>query len=215
MPSSFALRQSELRRVAATSCRLPACEIAACSGRQSVVAGEDAARVYRLRQGQSRQDQYASVGSGAATNLAGELFKEMTGVDIVNMPYRDSYIPDLLERAGAGRVRAVLQSLSFIRAGKLRPLAVTGIGALRGVAGRSQCQRIRAGLRSVRLGRGRRAGAHAAGDHRALNEEHQRGARRSRDQAAIHRSRRSALPMVMSPAEFGKASWPPESRQVG
>src|SRR5262249_1739330 len=29
---------------------------------------------------------YASVGSGAATNVAGELFKEMAGVDLVNVP---------------------------------------------------------------------------------------------------------------------------------
>jgi tripartite-type tricarboxylate transporter receptor subunit TctC len=70
---------------------------------------------------------YASVGSGAATNLAGELFKEMTGVDIVNVPYKNSYIPDLL----AGQVQAgftpILQSLSFIQAGKLRALGVTGV----------------------------------------------------------------------------------------
>jgi tripartite-type tricarboxylate transporter receptor subunit TctC len=70
---------------------------------------------------------YASVGSGAATNLAGELFKEMTGVDIVNVPYKNSYIPDLL----GGQVQAgftpILQSLSFIQAGKLRALGVTGV----------------------------------------------------------------------------------------
>jgi tripartite-type tricarboxylate transporter receptor subunit TctC len=70
---------------------------------------------------------YASVGSGAATNLAGELFKEMTGVDIVNVPYKNSYIPDLL----GGQVQAgftpILQSLSFIQVGKLRALGVTGV----------------------------------------------------------------------------------------
>ena len=70
---------------------------------------------------------YASVGSGAATNLAGELFKEMTGINIVNVPYKQSYIPDLL----AGQVQAgftpILQSLAFIKAGKLQPLAVTGV----------------------------------------------------------------------------------------
>ena len=70
---------------------------------------------------------YASVGSGAATNLAGELFKEMTGVDIVNVPYKNSYIPDLL----GGQVQAgftpIMQSLSFIEAGKLRALGVTGV----------------------------------------------------------------------------------------
>jgi tripartite-type tricarboxylate transporter receptor subunit TctC len=70
---------------------------------------------------------YASVGSGAATNLAGELFKEMTGVDIVNIPYKNSYIPDLLSGQVQAGFTPILQSLSFIRAGKLRPLAVTGV----------------------------------------------------------------------------------------
>jgi len=70
---------------------------------------------------------YPSVGAGAATNMAGELFKQLAGVDIVNVPYKNSYIPDLL----AGQVQAgftpVLQVLPFIQAGKLRPLAVTGV----------------------------------------------------------------------------------------
>src|SRR5262249_56615210 len=37
---------------------------------------------------------YASVGSGAATNVAGELFKQMAGINLVNVPYRSSYLPD-------------------------------------------------------------------------------------------------------------------------
>ena len=69
---------------------------------------------------------YASVGSGAATNVAGELFKAMAGVDLVNVPYKSSYLPDLL----AGQVQAsftpIAQSINFIRAGKLRAIAVTG-----------------------------------------------------------------------------------------
>jgi tripartite-type tricarboxylate transporter receptor subunit TctC len=71
---------------------------------------------------------YASVGSGAATNVAGELFKMMAGVNLVNVPYRSSYLPDLL----GGQVQAgftpILQSVGYIRAGKLRALAVTGVG---------------------------------------------------------------------------------------
>jgi tripartite-type tricarboxylate transporter receptor subunit TctC len=70
---------------------------------------------------------YPSVGAGAATNMAGELFKQLSGVDIVNVPYKNSYIPDLL----AGQVQAgftpILQVLPFIQAGKLIPLAVTGV----------------------------------------------------------------------------------------
>jgi tripartite-type tricarboxylate transporter receptor subunit TctC len=70
---------------------------------------------------------YASVGSGAATNVAGELFKMMAGVDIVNVPYKNSYIPDLLSGQVQAGFTPILQSLSFINAGKLRPLAVTGV----------------------------------------------------------------------------------------
>jgi tripartite-type tricarboxylate transporter receptor subunit TctC len=69
---------------------------------------------------------YASVGSGAATNVAGELFKQMAGIDLVNVPYRGNYLPDLI----AGQVQAsftpILQSLELIKSGRLRALAVTG-----------------------------------------------------------------------------------------
>jgi len=68
---------------------------------------------------------YASVGSGAATNVAGELFKQMAGVNLVNVPYRSSYIPDLLSGQVQASFTPVLQVMPFIRAGKLKALAVT------------------------------------------------------------------------------------------
>ena len=68
---------------------------------------------------------YASVGSGAATNVAGELFKLMAGVNLVNVPYRNSYIPDLLSGQVQAGFTPILQTLSFIKAGKLRALAVS------------------------------------------------------------------------------------------
>jgi tripartite-type tricarboxylate transporter receptor subunit TctC len=69
---------------------------------------------------------YASVGSGAATNVAGELFKQMAGVNIVNVPYRGNYLPDLLSGQVQASFTPILQSIQYIRAGKLRGLAVTG-----------------------------------------------------------------------------------------
>ena len=69
---------------------------------------------------------YASVGSGAATNVAGELFNEMAGVKLVNVPYRGSYLPDLLSGQVQASFTPILQSLEYIKAGKLRALAVTG-----------------------------------------------------------------------------------------
>jgi tripartite-type tricarboxylate transporter receptor subunit TctC len=67
----------------------------------------------------------ASGGNGASTHIFGELFKLMAGVDLLHVPYRGSYLPDLL----SGQVQIVFnpipQSMELIRAGKLRALAVT------------------------------------------------------------------------------------------
>ncbi len=69
---------------------------------------------------------FASGGVGTAPHLAGELFKQMAGVNMVHVPYSSSYMPDLL----AGRVQVtfapIATSIANIKAGKLRALAVTG-----------------------------------------------------------------------------------------
>jgi tripartite-type tricarboxylate transporter receptor subunit TctC len=55
----------------------------------------------------------------------GALFMMMAGVNLVHVPYRSSYMPDLL----AGQVQVTITNTvtvtEFIRAGKLRALAVT------------------------------------------------------------------------------------------
>jgi tripartite-type tricarboxylate transporter receptor subunit TctC len=70
----------------------------------------------------------ASAGNGTAPHLAGELFKMMTGVDMVHVPYR-GVAPALTDLLG-GQVQvmfaSMLSSIEYIRDGKLRPLAVTG-----------------------------------------------------------------------------------------
>ena len=69
----------------------------------------------------------ASAGNGSPQHIAGELFKIMTGVDMVHVPYRGTApaLTDLL----AGQVQVVFEiitaSIEYIRAGKLRALAVT------------------------------------------------------------------------------------------
>jgi tripartite-type tricarboxylate transporter receptor subunit TctC len=68
---------------------------------------------------------FASVGAGAATDVAGELFNMMAGVHLVNVPYRSNYLPDLLSGQVQASFTPILQSLGYIKAGKLRPLAVT------------------------------------------------------------------------------------------
>jgi tripartite-type tricarboxylate transporter receptor subunit TctC len=69
----------------------------------------------------------ASGGNGSPQHLAGELFKVMTGASMVHVPYRGG-APALTDLLG-GQVQVifspVLESIGYIRAGKLRPLAVT------------------------------------------------------------------------------------------
>ena len=71
----------------------------------------------------------ASGGNGTAQHLSGELFKMMTGLDIVHVPYRGA-APALTDLIG-GQVQAMFgdmpSSIEFIKTGKLRALAVTTV----------------------------------------------------------------------------------------
>jgi tripartite-type tricarboxylate transporter receptor subunit TctC len=80
----------------------------------------------------------ASSGNGSSIHLSGELFKAMTGVDMVHVPYKGS-APAITDLAG-GQVQVMFDnlpsSISFIKAGKLRALGVTSaepVAALPGV----------------------------------------------------------------------------------
>ena len=70
---------------------------------------------------------YASTGVGVAAHLSGELFKAMAGVDLVHVPYKGAQpaLTDVL----AGQVQVMFATstsvLPFIKAGRLRTLAVT------------------------------------------------------------------------------------------
>jgi tripartite-type tricarboxylate transporter receptor subunit TctC len=69
----------------------------------------------------------ASGGTGTASHVAGELFKMMTGVDMVHIPYRGA-APALTDLIG-GQVQIMFDimsnSIEHVRAGRLRALAVT------------------------------------------------------------------------------------------
>ena len=67
----------------------------------------------------------SSPGIGSINHVAGELFKMMTGVDLVHVPYRGSQFPDLLSGQVQITFNPLPSSLEFIRSGKLRALAVT------------------------------------------------------------------------------------------
>jgi len=69
----------------------------------------------------------ASPGNGTVPHIAGELFKVMVGVDMVHIPYRGG-APALTDLMG-GQVQVAFMgptvSMSFIKAGKIRAVAVT------------------------------------------------------------------------------------------
>jgi tripartite-type tricarboxylate transporter receptor subunit TctC len=69
----------------------------------------------------------ASSGNGTSVHIAGELFKMMTGVNLIHVPYRGG-APALTDLIG-GQVQVMFaiasSSIEYIRAGKLRALAVT------------------------------------------------------------------------------------------
>ena len=69
----------------------------------------------------------ASGGNGSTLHVAGELFKMMAGVDMVHVPYRGEALalPDLISGQVQVLFGTMLASLGYIRAGKLRALAVT------------------------------------------------------------------------------------------
>ena len=71
---------------------------------------------------------YASSGSGSTIHLSGEMFKSMLNLDIAHVPYKGSS-PALTDLMG-GQVSIMFDNIpsaiTFIRSGKLKPLATTG-----------------------------------------------------------------------------------------
>ena len=74
-----------------------------------------------------REISFASAGNGSVAHVTGELFKMMTGVNMLHVPYRGA--PPALTDLIGGQVHVMFDnmpsSIEHIRAGRLRPLAVT------------------------------------------------------------------------------------------
>ena len=70
----------------------------------------------------------ASSGNGSTIHMSGELFKMMTGVNMIHVPYRGGALA-LTDMIG-GQVQVMFDNIptamEFVRSGKLRGLAVTG-----------------------------------------------------------------------------------------
>ena len=146
----------------------------------------------------------ASAGNGSTSHLAGELFKMMTGVDMVHVPYRGGApaLTDLL----AGQVQVffapMVLPIEQVRAGKLRALAVTTATRSEALPDIPTVGDFVPGYEaSVWFGLGAPKNTPAEIIDK-LNKEINAGSRRSR------RSRRglptSAAALAGSPADFGK-----------
>ena len=72
---------------------------------------------------------FASSGSGSSTHMSAELFRLMTGTELLHIPYKGSGLamPDVI----SGRVSMMFENMpgvvGYIKSGKMRVLAVTGL----------------------------------------------------------------------------------------
>ena len=83
---------------------------AARHGGQPVVPGQDGSRIHRLRQGQSGQGQHGVGRHRHADHVAGELFKMMTGIKMMHVPYRGA-APALTDLLG-GQVQVMFDTIA-------------------------------------------------------------------------------------------------------
>ena len=72
---------------------------------------------------------FASTGAGSASHLAGELFNQRAGIDMVHVPYKGGApaLQDLLGERVASYFSAPPTAMPHVEGGKLIPLATTGL----------------------------------------------------------------------------------------
>jgi tripartite-type tricarboxylate transporter receptor subunit TctC len=68
---------------------------------------------------------FATQGVGSGPHVSAELFKMLTGVDLVHVPYKTNYTTDLIGGQIPLAVAPMAQVIEFIRDGRLRGIAVT------------------------------------------------------------------------------------------
>ena len=147
----------------------------------------------------------ASAGNGTAAHVAGELFKMMTGIDMVHVPYRGG-APALTDLIG-GQVQVMFgnvpSSIEQIKAGKLRALAVTTATRSEALPDIPTVGEFVPGYEASVVWH-RRAQGHARRNRRQLNKEINAGSRRSHNESAAFRHQSLAFPG--SPADFCSAT---------
>jgi tripartite-type tricarboxylate transporter receptor subunit TctC len=68
---------------------------------------------------------YASGGNGSSSHIFGELLKTMAGIDLTHVPYRSSFMPDLLSGRIQMTINPIPQAMEYVRTGKVRAIAAT------------------------------------------------------------------------------------------
>ncbi len=110
----------------------------------------------------------ASGGTGSTSHIGGELFKMMTGIDMVHVPYHGG-APALTDLMG-GQVQVYFsplpESLAAIKGDKVRALAVTTATRSAALPNVPTIAEFYSGFRGKYLARDRRAKKHAARNHR-------------------------------------------------
>ena len=156
----------------------------------------------------------ASGGNGTPAHVSGELFKMMTGIDMIHVPYRgdSAAVTDLLGGQVQVMFPAMSASVEYIKAGKLRALAVTTTTRSEVLPDVPTLGDYVPGYEVERLVRHRRAAGHARGDRRQAQHRDQCPAGRAAGQGAAGRARRDAaarLARRFRPAHRGR------DREVG
>jgi tripartite-type tricarboxylate transporter receptor subunit TctC len=146
----------------------------------------------------------ASAGNGTSPHVAGELFKLMTGVELLHVPYRGS--PPALTDMLGGQIQVMFDlmpsSLALIRAGRLRALAVTTAARSPALPDVPTVSEFLPGYEASTwqgLGVPARTPTDVIG---RLNREINAGLADPRLQARIAET--GAVPFAGSPADFGK-----------
>jgi tripartite-type tricarboxylate transporter receptor subunit TctC len=68
---------------------------------------------------------FASSGIGSTNHLSGEMFKVMTGIEMIHIPYRGDVLSDLIGGQVQVYFGSMAGSIEYVRAGRLSAVAVT------------------------------------------------------------------------------------------
>ena len=134
----------------------------------------------------------ASNGNGTTAHVAGELFKLMTGVDMVHVPYRgpEPALTDLLAGKVQVRFGIPLESIEYIKTGKLPALAVTTAARSEILPDIPTVGEFVPGYEASAFFGHRRSEEYAGRDHPDAQQGHRCGSCRSQDEGAARRPRR-------------------------